>query len=111
LRTCWRLQFRCGEIWEHGCEKRQKLRTGHPSNPSFRSELIIVHSWYIWKGQFDIGNIVSMQMLVDNLLETSVQMWGDLATHSGEERPKLKTGHPSNPSFRSEMIIVHSGYI
>jgi len=47
LTTCWRLQFRCGEIWPHSGEKRPKLRTWHPSNPSFRSELIIVHSWYM----------------------------------------------------------------
>jgi len=34
----------------------------------------------MWKGQFDIGNIVSVQMLVHNLMETAVQMWGNLAT-------------------------------
>jgi len=34
-------------IWPHSGEKRSKLRTGHPSNPSFRSELTTVHSWYM----------------------------------------------------------------
>jgi len=111
LTTCSKLQFRCGEIWAHSGEKRSKPRTGHPSNPFVRSELIIVHSWYIWKGQFDIGYACLVQMMVENLLETSVQMWGDLATHSGEKRPKLRTGHPFNPSFRSELIKVHSWYI